>query len=287
MPDEPPFREQRGTRIGDLIHMVVAAITYRRTQALARRSRHLKAMFAHDLIGVHINAFGVYEGDSLDLVFDFLSSREYDFAGGAALDIGANIGNHALYFAERFAEIIAYEPHPVIGDVLAFNAKQAGNVSVRRYGLGDEPGTFTQSSVAGNLGASSLSPEAKGTTVDVEVRRLDDETFARLDLIKIDVEGFEEKVLRGAAATLTAHRPVILFEQNADEFDDDGSASLRVLRELGYRVFWIEGGRDLSASWLRQGLQMLTAIVLGRRRHVVSGPNVPRRDHAFLIALPE
>lgn len=280
------FTEDRAPRLSDLMRMVIAAFTYRQTLLLGRNARHHKAILAHDLIGVHINAFGVYEGDSLDLVFDFLATRGHAFDRSLALDIGANIGNHALYFSERFERVVAYEPNPTVRALLDFNAAQAGNVEVRPFGLGDAMGCFHQQIEIGNLGGSRLTEESGKNTIEVNVRRLDEEELGRIDLIKIDVEGFESRVLAGALKTLEAQRPVVLFEQSKDDITEGSSPAIRLLSELGYTIHWIEGGRSLSDSWAKQGLTILGDIILRRGRRIVTGPAVPARLHAFLIALP-
>lgn len=287
MPHEPPFHEKTSPGFGDLIRLIVAAYTFRQARAQAQAHLRPRAVFAYDLIGVHINAFGVYEGDSLDLLFDFLSDRRDQFAAGLALDIGANIGNHALYFAERFARVIAFEPNPTIGALLRFNADQVDNLDVRAYGLGDVAGQFSQFVEPGNLGGSSLITDQSGPSVDVEVRRLDDEDVGKIALIKIDVEGFETRVLQGAEATIKMHRPVVVFEQHARDFGENGSSAINFLTGLGYRIHWIEGGRVLSDPWLSQGLQMLRDIVLRRGRRIVTGGAVPAKTHSFLIAIPD
>ena len=60
------------------------------------------AIFAHDYIGIQINQFGIYEKDELQTLFRFLEPLFEEFQNSEALDIGANIGNHSLYFQKYF-----------------------------------------------------------------------------------------------------------------------------------------------------------------------------------------
>ena len=86
-----------------------------------KNTAHPMAVFAHDYIGASINQFGVFEGEELDILFDFLEPLHSSFRAGTALDIGANIGNHSIYFADHFRTILAFEPNPTAFALLSFN----------------------------------------------------------------------------------------------------------------------------------------------------------------------
>ena len=60
------------------------------------------SIFAFDDMGLRINQFGVYEGETLNLLFEYLRPIEKELFGGVALDIGANIGNHSIFFFQIF-----------------------------------------------------------------------------------------------------------------------------------------------------------------------------------------
>jgi FkbM family methyltransferase len=160
------------------------------------------------------------------------SPAELDFLGRAAailrnqqstltfVDIGANVGQHSLFMACRADRIVAFEPNGEVADQLEANLRLNGlnNVEVLRYALGREEETGELGSGHdGNSGSRSLLwslDKTKNTTVQIRQadRAMTELSVKRVDLIKIDVEGYEKNVLAGLVETLRRDRPVILFE---------------------------------------------------------------------------
>ena len=100
--------------------------------------------------------------------------------------------------------------------------------------------------------------------------------------IKIDVEGMEPKVLRGAEQTIARHQPIIAMEQHRDDFRGGGSASVAWLTERGYRFCWYEGRPETSK--LAKGLYDLREAFLGVEDRIVYGDEVPVRAAATRVA---
>lgn len=142
--------------------------------------------------------------------------------GDVVLDVGANIGNHTLYLAVvAAATVVAYEPNERLTEPLQQSIVRNGlvdRVRVRPVAVGDRAGrgSFLEEMPA-NLGAQSVETDDGGP---LEVVRLDDEELpARAAMIKIDVEGMELSVLRGAERLIAAHRPTIYVEcRSRDDF---------------------------------------------------------------------
>ncbi len=186
-----------------------------------------------------------YELDVLDAIRESSVGRE---PRGAALDIGAFIGTHSVFFAKYcgFAPVIAFEPNPVTFPLLARNI--AANdltdavLAVPRA-LGARLGRATV--VAGsetNRGNASIDFEGGGST---PVSTVDSEVGGRrepIGLLKIDVEGAELAVLAGAAETIRRHRPLLCVELHT-------AARLRRAMHLlpGY---WIVECRGWSPTYL-------------------------------------
>ena len=160
-----------------------------------------------------------------------------DAGEGTVLDIGSHIGYHALCFASRWprAHVVAFEPGGInverIQRNLALNPELASRIDLRPIALGDTNGTVRfnisaniedQTSSGGYMhGASKPLDEAVYRKAgfsgsEVPVRRLDDlvreQAWPRVVLMKVDVEGAEHLVLRGAAELLQRDRPVLLIE---------------------------------------------------------------------------
>ncbi|HEY7157299.1 MAG TPA: FkbM family methyltransferase [Gemmataceae bacterium] len=139
---------------------------------------------------------------------------------GVFLDVGANVGLHTLAVARHLAggggAVVAFEPHPVNHRLLADNIRQnhLRHVVAENLGLAEAPETLigTASADGGNWSLASRG----NYRFEVELVRLDDYLQAnpvpRIDLMKIDVEGAEVRVLRGARKTLERFRPLIVFE---------------------------------------------------------------------------
>lgn len=167
---------------------------------------------------------------------EFLDALGRDLkAGDLVLDVGANIGNHAIYFAGVCdARVIAFEPNPAALALLKENISANGlrrRIEVRDYALGARQGQadFDLSVATGNLGAVRLTMAETG---EAKVRRLDDvELPDPPRLIKIDAEGMDFDVLRGAEALLREHLPIVAVEagdrKHYNEIAD-------FLGELGY-----------------------------------------------------
>jgi FkbM family methyltransferase len=148
------------------------------------------------------------------------------------VDVGANIGNHALYFAlVRGVTVHAFEPNPVALEYLRTNVEANGarSVHVHAIGLSDATGRG-RIAPAEDLGMASVEEDDSG---EIDLRPLDSYGFPpepRIAVIKIDIEGAEARVLKGAESTIRTHRPVIAMEALGED-------ARPMLRTLGYRRF--------------------------------------------------
>jgi FkbM family methyltransferase len=164
-----------------------------------------------------------------------------------SVDIGANLGGYTRLLRKLSAQVIAYEPNPELAARLDRVFRFSRSVKVRRCALSDTSGVATmripsdhgRSTIeAGNdIGGREASP------VDVETRRLDEEPLGDVAFIKIDVEGHELAVLRGAEGLLRRSRPALLIEAS-EELRPGALASVRAFLEpLGYHGQVAENGR--------------------------------------------
>lgn len=174
--------------------------------------------------------------------------------GTVAMDVGANIGATALIMSAHVGSgvVHAFEPGRSTFDLLRRNmaANSASNVVCHPYALSDQPGEmgFAENSAYGHLTpAGESSTTVAVHTVDQMVEALD---LQRLDLLKIDTEGFEPQVLAGARAAIERFRPVIFCELNAwTLLAYGGSNPLDFLSDLTRRFAHVyrvgRGGRRL------------------------------------------
>jgi len=166
--------------------------------------------------------------------------------GMSVFDVGAFIGTHTLAFATFCGSegtVTSFEPRREIFDVLAANVTLNGftNVTVKNLGLAEKAFELTLGALnlddANNFGGLAL--EGGGSTQTVasyqtSVVTLDSLNPDRLDLIKLDVEGMEARVLAGAAATINRCRPIVFCECN----DLQGGAELLTFcSNSGYQAY--------------------------------------------------
>jgi FkbM family methyltransferase len=172
------------------------------------------------------------------------------------LDVGACHGLFSLAFTagRADAEAVAVEPSPLAWEVLASSLRLNGGARVTpvQAAVGAAPGTLTMRYSWHHLEAS---PGAAGdpAAVEVPLRTLDllcDELGFHPDLVKIDVEGYELAVLRGALRLLAAGRPVVFLEIHPQRIAELGGSLAEIaalFAELGYRIFDLRG-RPLSPA---------------------------------------
>lgn len=192
---------------------------------------------------------------------------------GVYVDAGAHLGTHTTWFATMCPSTHVHAIEPVtrfadqIDRVIAAN-DLAERVTVHRVGLSDEPGTAT----------NHLSPEHQIGFDPVGAPKDRDETFqvTTLDelvsdpvaVIKIDVEGMEDRVLRGASRILTEDQPTVYVEA----WDRDGFHNLvEALRPFGYQPT----GRVFNGS---------PTYEFSTDAHRVAGPVLLLADQAMRVA---
>lgn len=142
------------------------------------------------------------------------------------LDIGANTGFYSLLAGHAGATVLAFEPIPSIANILEGNLRDNGltNVQVFRCALSNAAGRATIFLPKADHGlietGASLNREFQSehnAEIDVDVRTVDQVSDGhQIDLIKIDVESLEEKVLTGAQRTIARCRPIISVEVLSD-----------------------------------------------------------------------
>ncbi|HEV7405021.1 MAG TPA: FkbM family methyltransferase [Chthoniobacteraceae bacterium] len=196
-----------------------------------------------DTTGVTVITFGDSEPD----VFQLICSRLRERAAGQDLfvDVGANLGVFSLRVAERFPEcqVIAFEPDPELATLLCHNARVHGlaeKIDLREVALGERDVEARLTTVAGDSGLSSLRSDGS-VGIPVRVRRLATELtlaeWKRVAVMKIDVEGYELGVFRGAEPLFAQHLPVMVFEVNRPELRAHGVDPRELgdfLRRVGY-----------------------------------------------------
>ncbi len=170
-----------------------------------------------------------YEQDDLNTLVQYVKP------GAVIADIGANTGNHSIFFATVLAakKIIALEPNPTSIFFLkeAIIANGLDNIDLSKLGIGIgavETTARISTGRRGHLGSATLNTGSG----DVPVMPLDMLVEEKLDLLKIDVESMEIDVLIGAQNIIRRDRPVILVEV----VDENITSLLDIIVRLGYKI---------------------------------------------------
>ena len=168
------------------------------------------------------------------------------------LDIGANIGSHSIYWAiKRNADkIYSFEPLPATFEILKKNIelnKLEDKIIPYNFGLSDKKSkAMLQTYTPDNIGAASFTKNKNGL---FELRTLDSLKIKdKIDLIKIDVEGAEVEVLKGAKKTIIKNTPTIVIESfnRKNEIDE-------FLNPLGYlKTLSIREGEDYVYQFINE-----------------------------------
>jgi FkbM family methyltransferase len=193
---------------------------------------------ANDIyIGRAVERYGEYGEIEAQLL------RQLCRPGAVVVEVGANIGTHTQALSRCVGEtgyVYAYEPQRVVFQTLCANlaVNSIVNVDARPSAAGAEAGFVLIPDIdyaqLGNFGGVDVSSFSSGRKVR-KVRLDDDLELERLDLIKIDVEGMELDVLKGADGLIRRLRPALYVENDRSA---QSEALIRHVAGLGYRLYW-------------------------------------------------
>ena len=189
----------------------------------------------------NVLCLGAYEADDLRLI------ARYAPPHAVCLDVGANIGHHSLFFAAQGWRVHAFEPNPQVWP--EFEAKVAASglrtVTLNKVGLGNEEGVLDfELESASNSGTGRFRPEGEAVAGSVPVgklpirngdRFLREADIGRVDVIKMDVQGFEPEALAGLRETIARDHPLLCVEISEESTRKLGSfEAFRALFPDGY-----------------------------------------------------
>jgi FkbM family methyltransferase len=203
---------------------------------------------ADNFIEWKILTIGTYENEINKLIRLCLKP------GSVALDIGGNIGLQSIRMSQCVGsdgQVIAFEPLKHLQERFKKNIalNKIFNVLLMPYALSDADSDqeLKFSPLEWNQGSFSLAGKPHGTETQlVQIKKGDAlpeiQALKRLDLIKIDVEGFEYRVLKGLTNTLEKFRPRIIFEYNVNYWAANGlklNDCFAFLQQVGYKLYQV------------------------------------------------
>lgn len=208
----------------------------------------------NDSIDWHVYFFKEYESGYIR----FLEKLAQQFTDTVFWDIGANVGHHTLFMARSCAKIYAFEPNPVTYEKLQqkITDNKLSNVETFTFGLGNVNETLSfYVPTVNNSGTASFEDRTGWGHQKITAQvRIGDEVaeelrLQKLDLVKIDVEGFEKDVFEGLQETMKKFRPMIFFELESNTMKKVGSEQgLFSLFPDNYRFVKITGVESRKTS---------------------------------------
>jgi FkbM family methyltransferase len=221
----------------------------------------------------HVYYFGVYERGFLK----FLKEMALRIGNNTVMfDVGANVGHHTLFMAPYCQQVMSFEPNPESYEKLMEKVTVNGlkHITAFPFGLsnGNEILSFYVPEMTNSGSASFEDRSSWGhRKITAEVKNADEVAaslpLSRLDLVKIDVEGFEKNVLDGLRGTMKKYRPLVFFEFEKNTIEKFSSeAEFFSLFPEGYRFVKVNGDE--------------------RRRAVVM-PFSFVQDGSYVLAFPE
>lgn len=233
-------------------------------------------------IDFSIYFLGCYEWATARAIRRLVSS------GSTVLDIGANMGAHTLSFAQLVGpggRVYAFEPtefaYAKLMRNLDLNPEIAGRVTANQMMLVDRPDSEPPKHLFASwpletkehvhpkhLGRAVATDHATATTLDSYVER---ENLQKVDFIKLDVDGYECQVLRGALKTLERFRPVILSElapYHLADAEESVEEFVSILESSNYVLLNLAGDRFLSIDADR----LWSLVPEGTSKNIIAWP---------------
>jgi FkbM family methyltransferase len=194
---------------------------------------------------------GTYEKGMLHFLDQHLKN------GDVFIDVGANIGLLSLHAAKSVGNngnVLAFEAHPETVKILETNKalNQNDNIQIYPFALGSEKEKaliFDDSE--SNRGGASMVRSFSNSGIEVNVERLDDILVTSIipKIIKIDVEGFELNVLKGAKRTIQEAKPILLIE--ASDIKEKNEEIIAFLMQIHpYKICKFSKGKERKSKWI-------------------------------------
>lgn len=163
---------------------------------------------------------------------DLLEAIQSEDKEGVYIDVGANIGNHSIFFSEfcKSTQVMSFEPYDVVYKILIKNTMSYKNIITHNMALSNVNGKVNIIPGPVNRpGMSKIILDGNQKDVDTIDRVISDDSD--IAVIKIDVEGHEKNVVLGGLKTIKRCKPILTIELKTNKAFDSVSY---ILKELGY-----------------------------------------------------
>ena len=252
-------------------------------------------MNPQDFVGKGIVSKGIYDKTGLYFIEKILAQLQ----GAVVFDVGANIGNHALRMGVYASMVYLFEPQVQIVKHLqmTMNLNNISNWKICNYGLSDVEETLPlYQSPDGMNCTNSFVSDLKHNNYVLETAQVfigdkivSDLALERLDFIKVDVEGFEAKVISGLQETIAKYRPVIFMEWDKvitkQQFEEGGFFDSVFANYLVKAV--TRNPHELSLLKKIQGKIRRLFDKTASKKRMIIGEFQKQNDYRHVVFVPE
>lgn len=182
--------------------------------------------------------------------------KQFVTSEGSFIDIGAHIGTYSIILSKCCKTVYSFEPQKAILDCLTVGLciNNSYNINYENIALGNKESTMKLYISSDDSLFSSLRPEIYHAmnlpilrTEEVKIKTLDSYGFNKIDFIKINTEGYELEVIKGAGLTLINNNfPPIIFKSRLDDwYKKDHDLLISFIKNMGYSVYPVSGFNDI------------------------------------------
>ena len=222
------------------------------------------ACYVFDRNSLFISLHGITELNQLRVLEERILKIK-NFKDSSCLDIGAAIGNHSVFFSKYFKYTFSFEPNEDTYSLLKFNVKKNSINKVVTFNFGasnkDEEKNLLSIQKT-NLGGDRVVNDTKNieNIRKVSLKKLDkiidQQSINKIELIKLDIEGYELNALEGLEQTINKFSPIIIFECHIkDTYLEDNKRKSKViefLKRKSYNFFYDPSPEYLNKKlWIR------------------------------------
>jgi FkbM family methyltransferase len=201
---------------GGILDRYFSNLSFSRAMATVRTTDNFEIIVApNELIGRHIYLTGEFDRSIVEVC-------NFSGLGDTFLDIGANIGYVSACFLNNVqnSNVVAVEPQPDVLEIIAENLNRFGRFEIYRFAIADGDGKVWFEIDPDNAGAGRIVEECGVRSMRVETRSADRMfsglVIQKLNLVKIDAEGFEDVIVKSCTPQFVRLRPrAVLFEDQA------------------------------------------------------------------------
>jgi len=162
------------------------------------------------------------------------------------VDVGSNYGWHSIIASKLCKEVYSFEPQKVMFEIQKMSISENGldNCKVFNIGLGDIEIDSEMSSIdyfSNGINIGDLSVGSGGEKI--KIKKFDSLNLGKVDIIKIDVQGYEKFIIDGSTESIKKYKPIMIVEFEdfqLKKFNYDSKYLFNKIRDLDYEIYYLE-----------------------------------------------